>query len=162
MAVVSGHSTVVHTAAGALRGDTEGGVGVWRGVAYAARRGELSPIPLIVGTNSHEASMFTWAKPPMLPTTRGSAEAYFTRVGPGVKERLGGRKLHPLGRRLPPRVGRRMQCAWLDFASADSVDDSRWPVYETRCRRTRLIMSARDAIVEDPDAVRRAAWAGMY
>ncbi len=28
-----------------------------------------------------------------------------------------GRKLHPLGRRLQPPVGRRMQRAWLDFAA---------------------------------------------
>ena len=202
----------------------------------AARRGELARMPLIVGTNSHEASMFAWTKPPMLPTTRASAQAYFARVGPDTKERLVaaypdyprrralidlgsdvmfggpawafadaysahaptrmyrfdhfgvslrmlglgathgseivhvqhsyasfiGRKLHPLGRRMQPSVGRRMQRAWLDFASAHRIDDSRWPVYETRHRRTRLIMSARDAIVEDPDAVRRTAWAGLY
>ena len=36
----------------------------------AARAGAVARIPLIIGTNSHEASMFAWTKPPMLPTTR--------------------------------------------------------------------------------------------
>ena len=135
--------------------------------------------------------MFAWTKPPMLPTTTASIDAYLDRVAPDAKERvlaaypdyprrralvafgsdvmfggpawafadaysaqapthmyrfdhfgwslrvlgLGathgseivhiqhsyasfiGRKLHPLGRRLQPPVGRRMQRAWLDFAA---------------------------------------------
>lgn len=207
--------------------------------ADAARRGELARMPLIIGRNSHEASMFAWTRPPMLPTTRASAEAYCERTfaeAPGMKDlvvaaypgyprrralldfgsdvmfggpawafadaysalaptrmyrfdhvglslrMLGlgathgseivhvqhsyasfiGRKLHPLGRRMQPAVGRRMQRAWLDFAGAGSVDGGRWPVYETQRRRTRLIMSARDGVVEDPDAARRVAWEGVY
>ena len=35
VATVLGHSVVVHTDLGDLRGSTEGGVGVWRGVPYA-------------------------------------------------------------------------------------------------------------------------------
>lgn len=202
----------------------------------AARNGELAHIPLIIGTNSHEASMFAWTKPPMLPTTRASVDAYFARVAPEARARvlaaypeyprrralidlgsdvmfggpawafadaysahaptrvyrfdhvglslrmlgLGathgseivhvqhsyasfiGRKLHPLGRRLQPPVGRRMQRAWLDFACNDEAEETHWPVYDTRHRRTRLIQSARDVVAEDPDAVRRTAWAGLY
>jgi len=203
----------------------------------AARNGELARMPLIIGTNSHEASMFAWTKPPMLPTTRASVDAYFARIAPEAKERvlqaypdyprrralialgsdvmfggpawafadaysahapthvyrfdhfglslrmlgLGathgseivhvqhsyasfiGRKLHPLGRRLQPPVGRRMQRAWLDFAcDNERVDEEHWPHYEIRHRRTRLIMSTRDIVVEDPDEVRRTAWAGVY
>jgi para-nitrobenzyl esterase len=209
----------------------------------AARAGTLARLPLIIGTNSHEASMFAWSKPPMLPTTPASIDAYFARVAPDAKERvlaaypeyprrralvafgsdvmfggpawafadaysalaptymyrfdhvgwslralgLGathgseivhvqhsyssflGRKLHPLGRRLQPSVGRRMQRAWLDFAAkgwdADEIRWSSgqdWPMYETRRRATRVILSTRDTVVEDPDAARRAAWVGLY
>ncbi|AFM17117.1 carboxylesterase type B [Mycolicibacterium chubuense NBB4] len=52
----------------------------------AARRGELARIPLIIGTNNHEASMFAWTRPPMLPTTRASVDAYFDRVAPDAKD----------------------------------------------------------------------------
>ena len=203
----------------------------------AARAGQLAQVPLIIGTNSHEASMFAWTKPPMLPTTEASIEAYFDRTGPEVKESvlqaypryprrsallaigsdvmfggpswafadaysahaptrmyrfdhfgvslrmlgLGathgseivhiqhsyasfiGRKLHPLGRRFQPAVGRRMQRAWLDFAcDTPSVDDAHWPVYRTPERLTRLITSARDVMAPDPDGPRRAAWASVY
>ena len=197
--------------------------------------------------------MFAWTKPPMLPTTPASIEAYFDRVAPDARERvlaaypnyprrraliafgsdvmfggpawafadaysahapthmyrfdhfgwslrvlgLGathgseivhiqhsyssylGRKLHPLGRRLQPPVGRRMQRAWLDFAAKGWETDERlredhrpgqiawssghdWPVYDTEHRFTRIIMSARDTVVEDPDAERRKAWADLY
>ena len=203
----------------------------------AARDGQVTQVPLIIGTNSHEASMFAWTKPPMLPTTEASVEAYFDRTGPEVKESvlqaypryprrsallaigsdvmfggpawafadaysayaptrmyrfdhvgvslrmlgLGathgseivhiqhsyasfiGRKLHPLGRRFQPAVGRRMQRAWLDFAcDTPSVDDAHWPVYRTPQRLTRLIDSARDVMAPDPDGPRRAAWASVY
>ncbi|QFS91618.1 Para-nitrobenzyl esterase [Mycobacterium sp. THAF192] len=203
----------------------------------AARDGQVTRVPLIIGTNSHEASMFAWTKPPMLPTTEASVEAYFDRTGPEVKESvlqaypryprrsallaigsdvmfggpawafadaysayaptrmyrfdhvgaslrmlgLGathgseivhiqhsyasfiGRKLHPLGRRFQPAVGRRMQRAWLDFAcDTPSVDDAHWPVYRTPQRLTRLIDSARDVMAPDPDGPRRAAWASVY
>jgi para-nitrobenzyl esterase len=89
-----------------------------------------------------------------------------------------GRKLHPLGRRLQPPVGRRMQRAWLDFAGKGWDTDERlredqrdgeirwssgqhWPIYDTKNRFTRIILSARDMVVEDPDAERRKAWAGL-
>ena len=74
-----------------------------------------------------------------------------------------GRKLHPLGRRVQPSVGRRMQRTWLDFA-ARGWDDRRddWPRYDADRRATRVIRTARDVTVDDPDAVRRSAWAGLY
>ncbi|BDX32730.1 carboxylic ester hydrolase [Mycobacterium antarcticum] len=200
----------------------------------AARDGEVSPIPLIVGTNSHEASMFAWGKPPMLPTTPPIVDSYFARTAPDAKDRilaaypdyprrraliafgsdtmfgaptwafadaysshaptyvyrfdhaawslrllgLGathgseivhvqhsygsylGRKVHPLGRRVQPAVGRRMQRTWLAFAT-DGLDDD-WPRYDAASRRTRVIRSTRDDTVADPDAVRRSAWEGLY
>jgi para-nitrobenzyl esterase len=200
----------------------------------AARAGEVNPVPLIVGTNSHEASMFAWSKPPMLPTTIASIDAYFDRVAPDARDRvlsgypdyprrraqvavgsdvmfgaptwafadaysphatthvyrfdhttwtlrmlgLGathgseivhiqhsygsylGRKLHPLGRRVQPAVGRRMQRTWLDFATHGALED--WPRYDTARRRTRVIRSNRDVSVDDPDEQRRQAWSGLY
>ncbi|MCV7423011.1 carboxylesterase/lipase family protein [Mycobacterium yunnanensis] len=200
----------------------------------AARHGRVSSIPLIVGTNSHEASMFAWGKPPMLPTTRPMVEDFFARTAPEARERLLaayldfprrraliafgsdamfgaptwafadaysahaptyvyrfdhaawslrllglgathgseivhiqhsygsylGRKMHPLGRRVQPSVGRRMQRTWLDFATAELDED--WPRYDAESRRTRVIRSTRDDTVADPDAVRRAAWEGLY
>ncbi|MET0451690.1 MAG: carboxylesterase/lipase family protein [Mycobacterium sp.] len=200
----------------------------------AARQGRVSSIPLIVGTNSHEASMFAWGKPPMLPTTQPMVDAYFARTAPHAKERvlaaypgyprrsalvaigsdamfcaptwafadayaeaaptyvyrfehaawslrllgLGathgseivhvqhsygsylGRKVHPLGRRVQPAVGRRMQRTWLNFATAEL--GSEWPRYDATSRRTRVIRSTRDDTVADPDAVRRSAWEGLY
>jgi para-nitrobenzyl esterase len=200
----------------------------------AARVGAVSGVPLIIGTNSHEASMFAWVKPPMLPTTRETVDAYFDRTAPDAKERvlasypdhprrralvaigsdamfgapawafadaysahgptyayrfdhatwtlrvlgLGathgseivhiqhsyssylGRKLHPLGRRVQPKVGRRMQRTWLNFATRGL--DADWPHYDTEHRRTRVIRSTRDDTVADPDGVRRSAWEGLY
>lgn len=209
----------------------------------AARAGALARIPLIIGTNSHEASMFAWTKPPMLPTTMASIAAYIDRVAPDRRDRLLaaypdyprrralvafgsdvmfggptwafadaysahapthmyrfdhfgwslrmlglgathgseivhiqhsygsflGRKMHPLGRRLAPAVGRRMQRAWLDFSaqgwetgeiSWSSGQD--WPIYDSERRITRIILSARDKVVGDPDGERREAWAGLY
>ena len=199
----------------------------------AARLGAVAPIPLIIGTNSHEASMFAWGKPPMLPTTVAGVESFFARWAPDARDRvlaayrdfprrralvdfgsdamfgaptwafvdaysadapthmyrfdhttwtlkalgLGathgseivhiqhsyssylGRKLHPLGRRVQPSVGRRMQRTWLDFAT-DGL--SEWPRFDTRDRQTRVIRSTRDVTVADPDVVRREAWAGVY
>lgn len=203
----------------------------------AARLGLTAGVPLIIGTNSHEASMFAWTKPPMLPTTRESISGYFARVAPEAKKAvlqaypeyprrsallaigsdamfagpawafadaysvsaptrmyrfdhfglslrmlgLGathgseivhihhsyasfvGRKLHPLGRRIQPGVGRRMQRAWLDFArDTEDVDAEHWPLYEQRERLTRLITTTRDVMTADPDGARRSAWAAVY
>ncbi len=200
----------------------------------AARAGAVSKVPLIIGTNTDEASMFAWVKPPMLPTTRETIDAYFDRTAPDARARvlaaypdyprrratisvgsdamfcapawafadaysahaptyvyrfdhaawslrvlgLGathgseivhvqhsyasylGRKIHPLGRRVQPSVGRRMQRTWLNFATAELGPD--WPRYDDRQRRTRVIRSSRDDTVADPDARRREAWAGLY
>jgi para-nitrobenzyl esterase len=217
----------------------------------AARSGAVGQVPLIIGTNSHEASMFAWGKPPMLPTTRAGIHAFFARTDPRAESRvlaaypefprrsaliaigsdvmfgaptwafadaysahapthayrfdhttwtlkvlgLGathgseivhiqhsyssylGRKLHPLGRRVQPSVGRRMQRTWLDFATAegpareeDRIFPAReedrifqdWPRYDTDRRLTRVIRSTRDETVSDPDTVRRTAWEGLY
>jgi para-nitrobenzyl esterase len=187
--------------------------------------------------------MFAFTKPPMLPTTTASVDAYIERVAPQARERLLsaypdyprrrdllafgsdvmfgapawafadaysahapthmyrfdhfgfslrvlglgathgseivhiqhsygsflGRKMHPLGRRLAPSVGKRMQRAWLDFSAQgwetgeilwSSGHD--WPIYDAGRRLTRIIQSSRDTVVADPDGARREAWAGLY
>jgi para-nitrobenzyl esterase len=206
----------------------------------AARAGAVHRVPLIIGTNSHEASMFAWGKPPMLPTTPVGVASWFDRCAPDARDRilsaypghprrqalvaigsdimfgaptwaftdaysahaptyvyrfdhtawtlrvlgLGathgseivhvqhsyasylGRKLHPLGRRVLPRVGRRMQRTWLDFATRGWGPDEQWredwPRFDTVRRRTRVIRSMRDESVDDPDALRREVWSGVY
>jgi para-nitrobenzyl esterase len=206
----------------------------------AARAGAVARVPLIIGSNRNEASMFARDKPPMLPTTPANIDSYFSRQAPQARARvlaayphyprrrareaigadamfvastwafadaysahaptyayrfdhapwtlralgLGathgseivhiqhsydsalGRRMHPLGRWRPPAVGRRMQRTWLDFATAGwsggrpwSAD---WPCYDTARRATRVIRSASDHIVDDPDADRRTAWEGLH
>jgi para-nitrobenzyl esterase len=54
----------------------------------AARAGAVARIPLIIGTNKNEASMFARDKPPMLPTTPANIDSYFTRLGPQAPARV--------------------------------------------------------------------------
>jgi para-nitrobenzyl esterase len=61
-----------------------------------------------------------------------------------------------------------MQRAWLDFATkgwdTGEIQWSNghdWPVYDTDRRVTRIIMTARDTVTEDPDAARRKVWARL-
>jgi para-nitrobenzyl esterase len=56
----------------------------------AARSGGVLAVPLIIGTNSHEASMFAWTKPPMLPTTPDTVDGYFARRPAGARDRVPG------------------------------------------------------------------------
>jgi para-nitrobenzyl esterase len=205
----------------------------------AARTGAVSGVPLIIGTNSYEASMFYWGKPPMLPTTPDGVDSFIRRCAPGSRDRLLaaypdypsrrariafasdvmfgapdwafadaysahapthvyrfdhaawslraiglgathgseivhiqhsyssylGRKVHPLGRRVRPSIGKRMQRTWLDFATKGWAPETRWsddwPLYDTVDRRTRVIETSRDVSIDDPDADRRRAWAGL-
>ena len=188
--------------------------------------------------------MFAWTKPPMLPTTTASIDAYIDRAAPDARERLLaaypdyprrrelvafgsdvmfgaptwafadaysahapthmyrfdhfglslrllglgathgseivhiqhsygsflGRKMHPLGRRLAPSVGRRMQRAWLDFSAQgwetgeiEWSSGQDWPIYDTE-RRLDPDHPVRPATrwSSDPDSARREAWAGLY
>src|SRR4029077_10854965 len=54
----------------------------------AAREGALARVPLIIGTNKDEASMFARDRPPMLPTTPANIDNFFTRLGPQARERV--------------------------------------------------------------------------
>ncbi|MBV9514398.1 MAG: carboxylesterase/lipase family protein, partial [Mycobacteriaceae bacterium] len=54
----------------------------------AARAGEMTRLPLIVGTNSHEATMFAWGRAPMLPTRPALIDDYFRRAAPDARDRV--------------------------------------------------------------------------
>jgi para-nitrobenzyl esterase len=67
----------------------------------AARAGATARIPLIIGTNRREASLFTRDKPPMLPTTPETVDRYFDQLAPEVRARvLGAYPGHPHRRAL--------------------------------------------------------------
>ena len=43
-----------------------------------ARDGRSHPVPLIIGTNKHEAALFKWMKSPLMPITPEAISAMFT------------------------------------------------------------------------------------
>jgi len=54
----------------------------------AARTGATACIPLVIGSNQREASLFARDKTPMLPTTRANVDRYFARLAPEVRDRV--------------------------------------------------------------------------
>jgi para-nitrobenzyl esterase len=54
----------------------------------AARTGATARIPLVIGSNRREASLFARDKTPMLPTTQANVDQYFAELAPGVKARV--------------------------------------------------------------------------
>jgi para-nitrobenzyl esterase len=54
----------------------------------AARVGQTARIPLIIGTNRHEAALFARDDPPMLPTTPPSIDSYLARMAPDSRARM--------------------------------------------------------------------------
>ena len=45
-----------------------------------AREGRSHPVPLIIGTNKHEAALFRWMKSPLMPITPEAISAMFTEI----------------------------------------------------------------------------------
>ena len=45
-----------------------------------AREGRTHPVPLIIGTNKHEAALFRWMKSPLMPITPQAIRAMFTEI----------------------------------------------------------------------------------
>jgi para-nitrobenzyl esterase len=45
-----------------------------------AREGRSHPVPLIIGTNKHEAALFRWMKSPLMPITPQAINAMFTQI----------------------------------------------------------------------------------
>jgi para-nitrobenzyl esterase len=54
----------------------------------AARTGATARIPLVIGSNRREGSLFARDKTPMLPTTQASVDRYFARFGPEASARI--------------------------------------------------------------------------
>lgn len=53
-----------------------------------AREGRTHPVPLIIGTNKHEASLFRWMKSPLMPITPQAIRDMFTTIAaeqPGLQ-----------------------------------------------------------------------------
>jgi para-nitrobenzyl esterase len=46
----------------------------------AARDGRTHPVPLIIGTNKHEAALFRWMKSPLMPITPQAIKAMFAEI----------------------------------------------------------------------------------
>jgi para-nitrobenzyl esterase len=46
----------------------------------AARAGRSHPVPLIIGTNKHEAALFRWMRSPLLPITPQAIKAMFAEI----------------------------------------------------------------------------------
>ncbi|BBZ16396.1 carboxylesterase/lipase family protein [Mycolicibacterium gadium] len=45
-----------------------------------AREGRTHPVPLIIGTNKHEAALFRWMKSPLMPISPQALRAMFTEI----------------------------------------------------------------------------------
>ena len=45
-----------------------------------AREGRTQPVPLIIGTNKHEAALFRWMKSPLMPITPEAIKAMFAQI----------------------------------------------------------------------------------
>jgi para-nitrobenzyl esterase len=54
----------------------------------AARTGATAHIPLVIGSNRREASLFARDKTPMLPTTQANVDRYFARFPPEARARV--------------------------------------------------------------------------
>jgi para-nitrobenzyl esterase len=54
----------------------------------AARTGTTARVPLIIGTNRREASLFARDKVPMLPTTPASIDRYLAQLAPDARQRV--------------------------------------------------------------------------
>ncbi|MGL4305452.1 MAG: carboxylesterase/lipase family protein [Mycobacteriaceae bacterium] len=196
----------------------------------AAKAGEINAVPLIIGTNKDEATLFSRAKPPALPTTRATADRMFKQIAPQAQARVWAsyqglskrqaeiavgtdaifnsgvwdfidyysdkastylyrydfaspvlkavkigathaseivhvhhtyRSQMGMAVSFPtigiPALGKRMQSAWLAFASGN---DPGWQRFTTADRCTK-IWDRRDSVSQDPDRLRRQAWSGV-
>ncbi|WP_166905037.1 carboxylesterase/lipase family protein [Mycobacterium sp. DL440] len=96
----------------------------------AARAGRTHPVPLIIGTNEHEATVFRWMKSPLVPITPGALRSMFSAIAaeqPGLQlpteaqitSAYAGLRPKAIGLGMARDVGFRMPTLW--FAEGHSA-----------------------------------------
>jgi len=89
-----------------------------------ARDGRSHPVPLIIGTNKHEAALFRWMKSPLMPITPPAIKAMFAEIASEqpelalpTEEQIGstyaGLRVKARGMGIARDVGFRMPSIWL-------------------------------------------------
>jgi para-nitrobenzyl esterase len=89
-----------------------------------AREGRSHPVPLILGTNKHEAALFRWMKSPLMPITPPAIKAMFAEIAaeqPGLvlptEEQIGSTyadmRVKARGMGVARDLGFRMPSLWL-------------------------------------------------
>ncbi|MGV0813061.1 carboxylesterase/lipase family protein [Mycolicibacterium boenickei] len=89
----------------------------------SAREGRTHPVPLIIGTNEHEATVFRWMKSPLMPITPGALRSMFTAIAaeqPGLQlpteaqitSAYAGLRPKAIGLGLARDIGFRMPTLW--------------------------------------------------
>jgi para-nitrobenzyl esterase len=89
-----------------------------------AREGRSHPVPLIIGTNRHEAALFRWMKSPLMPITPPAIKAMFAELAaeqPNLQlpteaqivSAYPGRRVKAKGLSIASDVGFRMPSVWL-------------------------------------------------
>ena len=88
-----------------------------------AREGRTHPVPLIIGTNKHEAALFRWMKSPLMPITPEAIRAMFEQIAaeqPGlrlpseadIRWAYSGLRTKAIGMGVARDVGFRMPSLW--------------------------------------------------
>ncbi|MGV0772142.1 carboxylesterase/lipase family protein [Mycobacterium syngnathidarum] len=96
----------------------------------AAREGRTHPVPLIIGTNEHEATVFRWMKSPLMPITPGALRSMFAAIAaeqPGLQlpteaqitSAYAGLRPKAIGLGMARDIGFRMPTLW--FAEGHSA-----------------------------------------
>ncbi|OBG19708.1 carboxylesterase/lipase family protein [Mycobacterium sp. 852002-51057_SCH5723018] len=89
-----------------------------------ARTGRSLPVPLIIGTNRHEAALFRWMKSPLMPITPPALKAMFAEIASEqpelvlpTEEEIGsayeGLRIKARGMAVARDLGFRMPSVWL-------------------------------------------------
>lgn len=96
----------------------------------SARAGRTHPVPLIIGTNEHEATVFRWMKSPLMPISPGALQSMFDAIvaeQPGLRlpteaeigSAYAGLRPKAVGLGMARDIGFRMPTLW--FAEGHSA-----------------------------------------